>query len=272
IFALPKIAFGATAILLIPVCLSVGLSELYRALGRGALESRDFAASISSANSALSVNFIDGQAYALRALATQREDDLVNATKLHPSPKTYRALSNYYFGKKMLNESYNALNKALERDPNNAPALLKYLQQAFETENNELVVKKANQLIDAEKSTYFTVRSQPEFVPTQSYVARLFLVKLSTNNQEKSKLLEEAIKGFAQYRDTTGPVILRNLAVSPDGSFGGESRKTLEENYKMAIDACTDLEKLQRLAPRTLGFDLPTEATKFARALAGLNK
>ncbi len=272
IFALPKIAFGATAILLIPVCLSVGLSELYRAMGRGALESRDFATCISSANSALSVNFIDGQAYALRALATQSEDDLVNATKLHPSPKTYRALSGYYFGKKMHNESYNALNKALERDPNNAPALLKYLQEAFDTENNELVVKKANQLIAAEKSTYFTVRSQPEFVPTQSYVARLFLVRLSTNNEDKSRLLEEAIKGFAQYRDTTGPVILRNLSVIPDGSFGGESRKTLEENYKMAIDACADLEKLQRLVPRNLGFDLSAEATKFAGALAGLNK
>ena len=37
IFAMPKIAFGLTALLLIPLCISVGVSELYRAIARGAV-------------------------------------------------------------------------------------------------------------------------------------------------------------------------------------------------------------------------------------------
>jgi tetratricopeptide (TPR) repeat protein len=272
IFALPKIAFGATAVLLIPICMAVGFSELYRAKARGALSQNDSTGITANSNTALTINFIDGQAFALKALVTRAEEDFVNATKLHPSPKSFRALSDYFQSKQMYNESYNALNRALERDPNNGPALLKYVQEAIESGNNELANQKARRLVEIEKSSYFTVRSQPEFIPTQSYVARVILAKLSSSNEEKSAFLRDAVKGFAQYRDITGPVILRNLAVLPTGTFGGESRKTLEENYKMAIDACNELAKIQRLAPRDLGFDVAAEAAKFTGALEALNK
>ena len=272
IFALPKIAFGVTAALLIPVCLSVGLSEMYRAIARGAAYERDPALLTSASSSAISVNFVDGQAYAQRALVSHNENDLVTATKLHPSPKAFRALAEYYGSKEMHQESFNAINRALERDPNNAPALLKFMQEAVLAGDEKLAADKAKQLVATESTTYFTIRSQPEFIPTQTLVARLFLARVSTDHAEKIRLLKEAITGFIQYRDTTGPMIMRNLAVDPKGNFGGEDHLTLDTNFKLALDACSQLQALTKQAPTQLGFDLDVEVGKFGRALAELNK
>lgn len=272
IFALPKIAFGATAALLLPLCIAVGMSELNRAVARGGLDERLPETVSAGANSALTFNFIDGQAFGLRSKVTQAEDDYLNAAKLHPSPKNYRALSDYYLSKQKINECLDALNRALERDPNNGPALLKYMQVAFATKNIELGVKTAKRLIATEQTTYFTVRSQPEFIPTQTYVARLFLATQTKDNVEKSRLLQEAIKGFALYRDTTGPVVTRTLAIDPSIQVAGEDYTTLKENYTMAQTACAELVKLQGVLPGKLDFNLPEEATKFAGVLGALNK
>ena len=272
IFVLPKVAFGGTALLLIPLCLSVGISELDRAVARGAVAERDPNTVTSAANSAISVNFVDGQAYAQRALVTHDEQDLINATKLHPSPKTFRALADYYTSKQDYPKSFRALGKALERDPNNAPALLKYMQEAFVSGDNDLGIAKAKQLIATENTTYFTVRSQPEYIPTQTYTARIFLAGFTKDDKEKQKLLIEAIKGFIQYRDTTGPVVKRNLAVMPTGNFAGEDRDTLIANYKLAIEACSQLVQLQGRLATKLDFNLPGELAKFEAALAELNK
>ena len=272
IFALPKIAFGFTAALLIPLCLAVGFSELNRAIARGAIGERIPETVTQATNAAIAFNFIDGQAYAQRALVTRSEEDLVNATKLHPSPKFFRALSDYYAGKQMHQQSFNALNRALERDPNNAPALLKFMEEAFGIGDLELGTVKAKQLIATENTSYFQVRSQPEFIPTQTYIARLFLAKITTDKQEKARLLAEAIKGFAQYRKTTGPVIMRGLAEEPKGNFGGEDHQSLESNYKMAQEACALLVGLQGQGANQLDFNLPGEAAEFGKALAELNK
>ena len=276
IFALPKIAFGASALLLLPICLIIGLSEMYRAIARGAIEvDRDQDVAISATNSALAINFIDGTAYSQRAFLTGNQDDFINATRLHPTPKAFRALSKHYLSKNMHNESFSALNKALERDPNNASALLKYIEEAFAINNDELGIEKSKQLIATENSTYFKVRSQPEFVPTQTYIARLFLAAKTTDRAENSRLLSEAIKGFAQYRDITGRMMKRQLAVDPKLTIGGEDIRSLLENYGLGQKACSDLLLIQGVTPRDLGFSLTEEAAKFASAigdLEGLNK
>ena len=272
IFALPKIGFGVTAALLIPPCLSIGLSELNRAIARGAIAAGDLTTVTQAANSALSVNFIDGQAYALRARVTQSEEDLVNAAKLHPSPKMYRTLAEYYASKQMYQKSFDALNRALERDPNNAPALLKFMQLGFTSGDTELGIAKAKQLIATEETSYFQVRSQPEFVPTQTYVARYYLAKVTSDNKEKGRLLAEALKGFIEYRKRTGPVIMRSLADDPKVNLGGEDRQTLEGNYKMAQEICAELTTLQGSGANQFDLDVPVEADAFAKALAELNK
>lgn len=272
IFALPKIAFAATAALLIPLCVSVGLAELYRSEARGALANNDRQGMIIAADAALSATFADGQAYALKALAQPNEADLLAATHFHPSPKAYRALADYYLFNGKQQECYRALDHALETDPNNAAALKKFMEAAEKFGDQDLARSKAEALVATENSTYFTVRSQPELIPTQTYVARLFLAKISKDDSVKAQYLADAVKGFIQYRDITGPVILRNLAAMQTGNFAGEDRKTLETNYTLARNACLELVPLQRRLGLSLGFDPVREADKFAEALATLSK
>lgn len=272
IFTLPKIAYGLTALMLIPLCISVGLAEMYRAVARGAMDERNPDSVLSAADSALSVTLADGQAFALRARVSRKEEDFVAAAKLHPSPKFYRALADYYLNAGKYQECFNALNKALERDPNNPSALSKYIDAAIAADNLDLAKEKALKLIATESTTYFTVRSQPEFIPTQTYSARLFLAKQTTDEKEKAKLLDEAVKGFIQYRDITGPVVTRTLKQLPDAVVAGEDRGTLETNYKAAMDACKQLIELQRRLGLSLGFDPAAEADAFAKALGSVTK
>ncbi|MBI1334158.1 MAG: tetratricopeptide repeat protein [Armatimonadetes bacterium] len=272
IFTLPKVAYGIAAVVLIPLCLSVGIAETFRSRARDAMDHSDRQAMLDNANAALSITFADGEALSLRALANPNEADLVSAAQLHPSPKAYRALADYYLNQGKDQDCYRALDKALERDPNNASALLKYMEAAQKFGNIELATKEANALIATETTPYFTVRSQPEFIPTQTYDARLFLAKQSKSPAEKVKLLESAVMGFIQYRDTTGPVVARNLKAMPNGNFGGEDRDTLETHYRLAIEACKELETLQPTVGLNYQFDPRGEADKFAAALEALNK
>ena len=272
IFALPKVAFAATAALLIPLCISVGLAEMYRSEARGALHSNDAQGILSASNSAISISFADGQAYALKSLAEPTEENLVAATRLHPSPKAFRALADFYFRKGQTQECYRALNKALERDPNNAPALRRYIEAADKAGDAELARSKAEQLVATENTTYFTVRSEPELIPTQTYAARIFLAKTAKNDQQKAQYLADAIKGYILYRDTTGPVVKRVLASDPKANYAGEDKDTLSKNYIIARDACNELIPLQRRLGMTLGFDPAAEVAKFAAALDELNK
>ena len=272
VFALPKFAFAATAILLIPLCISVGAAELFRAQARGALYANDRPGMIAAANAALSVTLADGQAYALKALAQPDETDLIAAAHLHPSPKSYRALAEFYLNNNKPQECFRALNHALERDPNNPGALKKFMEAAEKFDDLELARSKAEALVATETTTYFTVRSQPEFIPTQTYVARLFLAKTSKDDEAKARYLIDAIKGFIEYRDITGPVLKRNLAIMPNGNFAGEDRKTLETNYNLARTACLELIPLQRRLGLSPGFDPEREAATFAEALEALNK
>ncbi len=271
IFALPKWAFAATAILLIPMCLSVGLAEVFRAQARGFMDVGDRQGMAAAANSAISVTFADGQAYALRALAQPNEDDFLAAARFLPSPKSYRALADYYLSQNKIQDCFRALEKALERDPNNAAALKKYMEAAHQAGDDKIAKEKAEQLIATEKTTYFTVRSQPEFIPTQTYSARLYLASVTPDKKQKAEYLADAVKGFIQYRDVTGPVVLRDLG---DGTLAiaGEDKGTLRVNYTMALDACKQLATLQREAGLSFGFDPAAEADKFAAALESLNK
>ena len=194
------------------------------------------------------------------------------ATRLHPSPKAFRALADFYFRKGQTQECYRALNKALERDPNNAPALRRYIEAADKAGDAELARSKAEQLVATENTTYFTVRSEPELIPTQTYAARIFLAKTAKNDQQKAQYLADAIKGYILYRDTTGPVVKRVLASDPKANYAGEDKDTLSKNYIIARDACNELIPLQRRLGMTLGFDPAAEVAKFAAALDELNK
>ena len=88
-------------------------------------------------------------------------------------------------------------------------------------------MEKTRSLIATEASTYFTVRSQPEFIPTQTYFARIFLASHSNSEVDKARLLVDAVKGFASYRDTTVPVVMRSLKIEPNAMIAGEDNTTI---------------------------------------------
>lgn len=273
IFTLPKIAYSLTALLLIPLSLSFGIAELHRAEARGAMREMNRQGIIDAASAAISASFADGQAYALRGQASGSEDDLVAAAKFHPSPKSYRALADFYLKSKKYQEAFRALDRALERDPMNASALQKYVEAADQAGNVDLAIVKARALVGTETATYFTVRSQPEFIPIQTYWARLFLAKQTKDNAAKAELLAEAIKGYAQYRDITVPVVMRTLKIDPRATIAGEDKPKILGNMTAAIAACKELVELQRLGVATpAGVDPAKELAAFTEVFESTNK
>lgn len=267
IFRVPKIATASALVLFGVLSLVVGASEVLRLGSRSALAAGNQLAAKDSAQSAISLNPIDGSAYALLARNTGSTTSMQTAASLAPSPKNYRALASMLLREGKYPEAESAYFKALQRDPNNALALFSLMKAAIDNNQIPRAVEVAQRLIATESSTYYTVRSQPEFIPTQTFHARLFLA--TQPEQDKPKLLEEAIKGFAQYRDTTVPVVKRALKADPNANVAGEDASTVIDNLTKAAEACRELAKLQ---PRRGDFDPAVEATRFEEAASGLIK
>ncbi|HLO99989.1 MAG TPA: hypothetical protein VK171_15445, partial [Fimbriimonas sp.] len=269
VFKAPKIGFAAAVFALVPLCFMIGLAELNRAQARGALDARDGAAVIAHANSAMSLAFADGQAASIKALVTRTEEDLTTAAKFHPSPKAFRALADFYIAKPDVQAAFRALNRALERDPNNASALKKYYETASVAGNEDLAVEYAQKLIASEKTSYFTVRSQPEFVPLQTYQARLYLAELPRFKEQRTQLLTEAFKGFRDYREKTVPTVLRMSGGNRQVSISGEDHQSLTENMTVAKWILEELKKA-KVSDSDIQFE--AEFARFTEVFEALSK
>ena len=97
------------------------------------------------------------------------------------------------------------------------------------TGNIPTAIEYAKKLVATENSTYFQVRSQAELIPTQTYEARIFLARHSSDPNEKLKLLVEATKGYLEFTRLTVPVIKRNTSADLGINFAGEDRVTAAE-------------------------------------------
>lgn len=269
VFRAPKIGFAAAVFGLVPLCFMIGFAELNRAQARGALDARDGSGVVAHANTAMSFAFADGQAAAIKALVTRSEDDLITATRFHPSPKAFRALADFYLAKPDVQAAFRALNRALERDPNNASALKKYYETASVAGNEELAVEYAQKLVATEKTSYFTVRSQPEFVPLQTYQARLFLAEKPQNKGKRIQLLTEAFKGYRDYRDRTVPTVLRMSGGNKEVSISGEDHQSLSDNV---TEGKWILEELKKAGASDPDIQFEAEFARFAEVFEDLNK
>ena len=268
IFRVPKLAVAGAVAVFIPLSLSISLGEMYRAQARGSLMGGDNASATQSANTSLGITFADGYAHAILARANGSLDEAKIAADLLPSPKSYRAVAALQLRNGSYDAARRAYKKALERDPNNFPALQGLMNAGIQFGIEADAVDAANRLIEVEKSTYFTVTSQAEIVPTASFHARLYLASLNPTN--KADLLRDAIKGFIRFRDTTVAMAKRQFASNPNAIIGGDDKNAMIDHLKKAASACPELAKIQ---PRgDLGFDPLAEATRFDEASADLIK
>ncbi len=267
IFRIPRMAVGAAVAIFIPLSASVGLGELLRAQARGALAAADSVRATQLAKSSLSISPVDGHAHSILARATGSLEEAKLAASLTPSPKNHRAVAGIYLRDGKYQEARTAYNRALARDPNNFPALLGLMKAGEQFGMEEDAKSAASRLIAVEKTTYFTVTSQAEVIPTASYQARLYLASLNPSN--RSELLIEATQGFIRYRDITVPMAKRQFEANPNSNVGGEDKSAMIDTLTKAANAAKELAKLQ---PRDLGFDPAAEATRFEAAAAGLVK
>jgi tetratricopeptide (TPR) repeat protein len=265
IFRIPRIAVASAVAIFIPLSITIGLGELYRAQARGALAANEPSVASELAKASIGVALGDGFGHALLTRATGSLEEAKTAAALAPSPKNFRAVALLQLREGNYPAARTAYNRALERDPNNFPALLGLMNAGVQFNDPEGAKAAANRLIEVEKTTYFTVPSQAEIVPTASFHARLYLATVSPDS--KQTLLRDAVKGFMRYRDITVPMAKRQFESNPNASVGGDDRNAFVDNLRKAANACRELQ------PRgDLGFDPAEEATRFEAAAAGLIK
>ncbi len=159
----------------------------------------------------------------------------LNASRKMPSSRVFRALARAQEQSGDTSGALSSLNRALEIDPSNLPALLLMMNMQKEAGDLEAAKEAAQRLIELEKSTVFTVRSLAELVPTETFQARLLLAKLASSQEEKNDLILPAITGWGDYVRLTIPKIKQfSDAGMP---YGGQSVETAKENMTMAKEA-----------------------------------
>lgn len=168
-----------------------------------------------------------------RAKLAQRAVDLA------PSTRHYRVLAESRFEIGQRDEALSAIDKALERDPNNLRTLM--LKMEFEDQSGatEAAVATANRIVAVEQTDYLKTRALAELVPTEPFEARIYLAKHESAPEKRIELLKGAVDGFMRYKAVTVPKV--KLFDSGGYDFVGETRKRAEEKMSMAREAADQL-------------------------------
>lgn len=204
-----------------------------------ALETRDQTTITNALAGIQSLTGFDGEAAYMAGQYSPDPDEklagFLNASRKMPSSRVFRALARAQEQSGDTSGALSSLNRALEIDPSNLPALLLLMKMQEEAGEVDETKKAATRLIELEKSTVFTVRSLAELVPTETFQARLLLAKLASSQEEKNELILPAITGWGDYARLTIPKIKQfGEAGMP---YGGQSVETAKENMTMANEA-----------------------------------
>ena len=182
----------------------------------------------------------DGEAAYFSALLSppeQRLELIRQAADKSPSTRILRSLAKLEADSGNFTQADSAIALALNADPNNLFTLQAKMKLLIDQDRKDEAIAAARDLISAENSTPFKVRALPEFIPTATYSARLWLSDQVP--AERIALLEPALEGYKSYLEKTVPVILDKI---PSGdmvtSMGSESRtsakKAMEEGEQVA--------------------------------------
>jgi O-antigen ligase len=149
---------------------------------------------------------------------------LAQAAERHPTPRNYRALADAQVAAGDYAGAEASLRKALRHDPHNLVTLRRLMDLQADTGNNSGAEDTARRLLGVEKTPYFTVRSIPEMVPTETYAARVRLADRAAP-EDAITLLEEAKRGYLEFLGTTWPQVQRLDSIAPGSNFAGLTKE-----------------------------------------------
>lgn len=219
---------GAIGVLLL-LWIYVGWSDAMIASARGAAFAGRPVAGLEGARTVTTLAPFDARAWAFRALISPDRDERTRAawraTETGPTARNFRALGRELAASGNTVGAERAYREALKLDPHNFPAL-SALRELLETTGNiEEAKDVARRTIAVEDTTYYTVRSQAELVPTTTAEARIFLAGFARGD-EKRDLLIPALNIARQYARLTVPLVVRYAGSGAD--YAGETRAHAE--------------------------------------------
>lgn len=208
-------------------------------------------------------------------LSPSPEEQYRNAQKLvsiAPNTSNLRLLAQLQVQAGQAAQARGTLLQAVRLDPNNIVTLTRLAEVERSVSSPDEYKKTLERIIDIESTSYFKVRSLPEFIPTETYGARLELAKLTSDAKARVSLLEPAVSGFAQYRDITVPHVLQMLK-GGGAVAGGEDSTKMQAKLKIGIEAASALASAYRESGAAgKAGEAEAEGKRFADSLANLLK
>lgn len=229
----------------------LGITDEMRAEARGFMNARTLNDSQRTLESLRSLTPWNAEVWYLSGAvsedAKQRLEFAKDAAALGPSDRNLRFLAETDVKMGLYTDAVNALQQALLLDPNNMPTLTLLAEIQHQMGLDQQEQKTLWRLVAVEQTSYFTVRSLPELVPTETYVARIRLAELAPDDKARATLLQPAVDGFKQYLALTVPNVLR-FAANSDGAlpYAGETLDIAEAKMTQAAAAARLLAKTDR--------------------------
>jgi tetratricopeptide (TPR) repeat protein len=270
---LPIRRVGSGILALVAVLfLYCGWVEQIRARVRGDLVMGNAAGAQAGAETLQSIAPLEPDGFYLAARMASNPQEALKlygrAAELGPSARHLRAYARAQAAAGQTSEATTTLGRALQRDPNNLLALSQLLDLYRNMGDEAGAIKTAQQLVAVESAPYFKVRSLPQLVPTETYIARMYLAGRAADRDEKIRLLEPAVAGFRQYASATIPEVKRATATNPSAEYGGETLAKAQQTMNLASQAATQLAELYRAAgARDKAAAAEAEVAFFASAL-----
>ncbi len=235
-----RVLAGTMAALVAVGMLYFGVVDVKLGTLRYALGASDARAAHEALDSVRSFAPGDPRVWALGARmakdSEERKEYLNKVVALGPTPVAHRQLADVFLENNDDVGAERELNASLTLDPNNLFTLKRLLELA-KRQDPDKAERVARRLVEIESKPYFSVRSIPELVPTETYEARAFLAE-SLTGTAKAEMLKPAIEGYLQYARTTLPPVKTFAKGNMDGDFGGVTLAQAQEKVTVGVALC----------------------------------
>ncbi|AIE86956.1 O-antigen ligase family protein [Fimbriimonas ginsengisoli] len=239
--ALRRLGAGFVSLLLL-VMLYSAYTELLRSEVRGDIQAGKVAEAQATLDTLHSIAPNDGEAWYLTSNLSGRLEDARQAAAFAPRTKYLRRLALLQAQSGQTAEAMATLDQALATDPNNPDTLYQAAQLALKGGDQDRYASLLKRLVATENTPYFKVRSVPEDVEVQTFIARLELAKASSDAKEQRTLLRPAVQGFKSFLASTVPQIVAN------GTYNGRTVEGAKEILQKAAEAARMLQGLDLAA------------------------